>query len=214
MTLLLYCICEGQAEVAPPASGVRGAAVRDIVEGGLRCFYSEIAELGGDADTVQKDAVDFHRVIHGILQTAAVIPFRFPTLVKDTGEIAAFAASHASEYGDALQRFRDAVQMEVRISLAGAAAAEAASGADYLRARADSSRKLDQAAASCSAAAQAYALEWRQRTSRDGVHCFALVRRSEVYNFEQALRGLQLDSTLKAIASGPWPATEFLKAEL
>lgn len=211
MTLLLYCICEAQAEVAPPGAGVRGVAVQQIAAEGLRCFYSEPGDLGGDAAGVRKDAVDFHRVTHSVFQKAAIIPFRFPTLMKDMAEIAAFLASHAGEYAEALKRLRDAVQMEIRISLAEAAAAETVSGAEYLRCRADIATKLEQAAASCKAAA-AYAREWRQRTSRDSVHCFALLRRGEVYNFEQAFRGLRLDAALKAIVSGPWPATEFLTA--
>lgn len=216
MKLLLYCICEAQAEVAAPAAGVRGAAVQKLVADGLRCFYSELREFGGDAATAQKDALDFYAVTRAVFKQAAIVAFRFPSVMAEVREIASFLEGHASLYQADLQRLRDAVQMEVRLTLAEHRnnPVSPGSGTQYLQARAEGQRKLADASRACREAldevARQYEPWWRARPLDDTLRCFALVPRSATWEVEQRLGGLHLEG-VQAIVSGPWPVTEFFE---
>src|SRR5207253_6937338 len=103
-------------ELAIPAAGVGSMPVKAVVAGPLQCFVSrfESGSMEGKA-TIRESALEFHRTVQELFRQAAVVPFRFPTILADENEISAFLAKHSSEYESALLRLRDAVQMEIRI---------------------------------------------------------------------------------------------------
>src|SRR5579862_1858746 len=106
MPLLVYCIAEAGSKIEIPPCGVQGASLRTLIESGLICFLSDYDHSAG-GNHVRDAALDFNRVLQELLRQAAIVPFRFPTLLEDESEIRRFLLQHAAEYCDALARLRD-----------------------------------------------------------------------------------------------------------
>lgn len=193
------------------SAGVRGAAVESVEQSGLRCVYSVVDAIAGDPESLQRDALAFHRVTHELFRQTAIVPFRFPTTMSSAEELNAYLREHAAQYHAAFGDFRDRVQMEIRLQFPAAPATpdNSSGGAAYLRARAARARQVEQAIALCRAAIPEEVVDWRQRESSHGVRCFFLMRRNVVGQFQQQIKQVRLPEGLNAAVSGPWPPTEF-----
>lgn len=212
MPLLLYCMIEAELQLASAPHGVQGAAVEQVCDSGLCCFYSRIEQLVSDPASVKDSALQFHKVVSSVFAQAAVVPFRFPTLVADVDELTSHLRQHAAEYRDALVRLRGMVQMEVRISTAPPVAARE-SGTQYLRDRQERHSRLHDAAHNVRNRTQSILADWRERDTNKGVHCYALVPRTQVMKFQEMVRSVEAPNGLHVTVTGPWPATEFITPE-
>ena len=215
MPLLLYCVTEDRV-TRPKTAGVRGGKVDCIVGQGLHCFFSTVDELDElqASETVREDALQFHAVITELFSHAAVIPFRYPTVVESAVWVAEFLEEHASSYRQTLASHRDDVQMDVRLLLREPhRASPSLSGKEFLEHRRDLEKLLENAASACRDKLGSVAVRWRQRPTREGLRCFALVRRAEVRAFQQQIQAVALPENVKAVVSGPWPTTEFLHSD-
>jgi len=195
-----------------PATGVHGVPVSCISNAGLHCFYSAVEAVSSDAAELKKEALEFYRVTHALFESAAIIPFRFPTILADETAIRDHLQSRKDAYIQALSRFHETVQMEIRFFVERSPAASQlgnTSGAKYLQNVAHRVRNVDNAIAACLAAINQEVIDFRQRKSVHGVRCFALVRREAVKQFQDHIQQIRLDPDLKAAVSGPWPPTEF-----
>lgn len=203
MLLLLYCMAEKRPDAPIPPRGVRGAPVEVTQHSGLACYFSRYEEFrGGTADELKQDALDFHWTINHVFEQQTVVPFRFPTLLSGSPALEDFLREHAAAYRADLKRLRDRVQMEVRAPVkASEAAASAASGTAYLKARFDAAQEAT-ALESLLRQAAPHA-EWKQRANR----YFALITRGGEQPFRDAIAALGR-SDLRV--SGPWPPTEFV----
>jgi hypothetical protein len=209
---LLYCITESDAGLSAPNAGVQGAEVSSISSTGLRCFYSSVQVISSDSAELKKDALEFFRVTHVLFQQTAIIPFRFPTTLPDEAAIRDHLENRQEAYLQALSRFRETVQMEIRISAewsSTAAQVGGSSGTKYLQNVAQHKRNVENALAACRAAINEEVIDFRQRNSVHGVRCFALVRREAVTQFQDHIQRVRLDPAVKAAVSGPWPPIEF-----
>jgi hypothetical protein len=213
MPVLAYCITEARSDLAIPATGVRGMPVHLVAAGALQCFVShfESGSMEGKA-TIREAALEFHHTVQELFRQAAVVPFRFPTILADEDEISAFLAEHSGEYESALSRLRDAVQMEIRIEEREPARASAASGTEYLRRRQTSHKRVEGTASRFREASQEWVREWRQRETPSGLRCYALLTREQREPFLASMKRVQVLPDQTARVTGPWPATEFLKA--
>src|SRR5579864_7764397 len=212
MPLLLYCMIEAELQRSSVSHGVQGAAVEQVCDSGLCCFYSHIDQLASDSASVKDSALRFHHVVSSVFAQAAVVPFRFPTLVADVNEFTSHLREHAAEYRDALVRLRGMVQMEVRISTAPPSAVRE-SGTQYLRNRQERYAQLHDAAYQVRNRAQSILGDWRERDTNQGLRCYALVPRPQVKKFQEMLRSVEAPKGAQVTATGPWPATEFIKPE-
>lgn len=210
MTHLLYCVTEAANGGAASANGVGGAAVESVVESGLRCYYSVLAALASDPESIRRNALDFHRITRTLFEQSVIIPFRFPTLLASMAEIGAYLNQRSAAYHAALQQFRETVQMEVRIGLPEANVADAGSGTAYLETRAQRARRLQDGIKACRAAINEEVIDWRQREAGHGARCFVLVKREALQDFQQQIKQVRLEGAVNATVSGPWPPTEFL----
>jgi Gas vesicle synthesis protein GvpL/GvpF len=208
MPCLLYSLAEPGA-ATHPAAGPGGAAVEHVDCCGLRCFYSLVDSLAAGPEMIKRDALAFHSVNRALFEQAAIIPFRFPTTLESAAQIEAYLREHAQAGREALQQFRDSVQMELRLALP-ASPHDIPDGTKYLRLRAERARHLQQAAAACRSAVPGSVIDWRQRESSHGVRCFALIRREAVAGFQRQIKSVRLPEEVAATLSGPWPPTEFL----
>lgn len=198
-----------------PLTGVSGAAVEAVEAGGVRCFFSLVADENSSTRP-QDAALSFHRVLQEIFARTAILPFRFPTILEGEPELISHIQEHAAEYRSALARLRDLVQMEIRISSDGLKQSkkkeeEKASGTEYLLNRLAERRKLESAAENVRNDAASLLRGWRQRESGAGLRCFMLLRRGEIAQLRSALSRVQISPDLAVRVSGPWPATEFVK---
>lgn len=208
MALLAYCIAEAGANIEIPHSGVQEKPIQTVAESGLTCFVSEY-NGGGDRDQIRATAVEFNRVLQDVLQQAAIVPFRFPTLIADESEMRGFLREHAEKYLEDLRRLRGAVQMEVNLTADDSPKATI-SGADYLRARQARHHKFTATAAAIREALAPWAKDWREHESSGGTRCYVLIPRVDVQSVLQRLQGVKIPGELQARVTGPWPATEFL----
>jgi Gas vesicle synthesis protein GvpL/GvpF len=213
MSLLAYCVTEISAVNPSPHTGVGDMPVESVEQNGLRCFVSESKSV--DGKDVRDDALIFHRVLQDIFQLAAIIPFRFPTILSDRSEVIAHLTEHSKEYSSALSRLQDLVQMELRIQFKESAADTPAktSGTEYLRNIQSRRAKLEMAAQELRQLGGGLIKAWRQRESTHGIRCFALIDRAAVIDFQREIANMPIQSELTARLSGPWPATQFLTEE-
>ena len=227
MPLLAYCITETAAVALIQNTGVNDCPIESVEHDGLRCFVSESADtVQLPTGSIRDVALVFHRVLEGIFQQAAIIPFRFPTILAGEAEVIAYLREHSAEYHAALTRFRDMVQMEIRIELKdsrfpgklaestfGQGHDAKPSGTEYLRKIQGRRERLEIAAKKFQQACARLTKAWRQRDSIEGMRCFLLIERASVKEFQGELQGVEVGTGLVARLSGPWPASQFLKEE-
>jgi hypothetical protein len=213
MPLLVYCVLEAAAAVQEPARGVGGTQLEQLQEFGLCCFFSrfETREQLSRIPAVES-ALAFHQVLQAVLRHATLIPFRFPTLVENEGELRENLQENGPRYAQALGRLRDLVQMEIRISALkeNGGASKAISGSDYLRERKARAQTLASAVEQFRQATREWVADWREHQGPEGLRCYALVPRNAVTRFQQAAQALT-PSVAGARVSGPWPPAEFLE---
>ena len=216
MPMLAYCMLDPAVQIAVPPRGVRDSAVESLVESGIRCIVSNLdsPDLDSPANPAPQfhkdDALRLHHVVSAIFQQAAVIPFRFPTLLPES-ELRAFVQQNSAAYLEALSRLREMVQMELRIVSNQTPASVPASGTDYLRTLHAVTKARDDASATAREAAGDLAQDWRTRPLAQGLRCYALVRRDDIEPFRQRMQALPISDIVTLTVNGPWPATEFLE---
>jgi len=206
---------------AADVRGVGGARLEQINEHGVACWLSEggIAADTAAGSSTQDDLLAFHRVVHAFFQGGAVVPFRFPTTLADRDALVAWLQSNAAAVARELERLRGMVQMELHLTVTVAASANkgaaASGGREYLEARRDAQSALRAAAAEARQRAGALAAEWRERETREGLRCYALVARGREREFAAEFAGPAEPASAVGIrVTGPWPPAEFLDPAL
>jgi hypothetical protein len=204
--LLVYCISESEAP--PPADGVRGRRVERENIAGMQCYYSVFP--GPLSKLTKDDALVFHHVITAIFSRVAVIPFRFPTMLEGKGELEVFLETEGHDLLESLQRLREFVQMEVRLTMEDAAAVPAGSAHESHEDRQHTREDLLELAESVGELLEEDIRGWHTREFQNGVRCYALVPRHTVADFRHKCERLKLEGGARAAVSGPWPPSEFL----
>lgn len=214
MPLLAYCVMEATAAIEIPPAGVAGTRVEEMQEFGLRCCFCrfETREHLSRVPALES-AYGFHQVLQALFRQAAIIPFRFPTLLENADELRQHVREHAPQYLEALHRLREMVQLEIHVGTnrVPEKASQAASGREYLQQRQARAAKLKATAEKFNQATRSWVVEWRERQADGGgMRCYALLRRDAVTSFQQAAQALcqRLPGTR---LSGPWPPVEFLE---
>ncbi|HEY6937490.1 MAG TPA: GvpL/GvpF family gas vesicle protein [Terriglobales bacterium] len=213
MPLLAYCIMEASATIEMPASGVAAAKVEELQEFGLRCCFSRLESRKHlSRIPAVESAYGFHQVLQALFRQAAIIPFRFPTLLENVDELRQHLREHAPQYIEALSRLRHMAQMEIHIGANQAAekASQPASGREYLQQRQARAAELKATVERFNQATRSWVVEWRERQTDGGMRCYALLPRDAVANFQQAAQALS-QSLPGTRLSGPWPPAEFLE---
>jgi hypothetical protein len=150
-------------------------------------------------------------VLQALLEQAAIIPFRFPTIVADDQEISAYLREHGGTLLSDLARFRTMVQMEILIQMEpGADARQLQSGKNYLRAKQEQFERIEKVLTDLRHTLAPYTGEWRVRESVDRARGYVLVNRNTINNFREAAKAIVLPQQVGVRITGPWPVSEFL----
>jgi hypothetical protein len=206
--LLLYCMTDGNAAtVSAAATGVGGAALQNLREASIACWYSETTVVPGNA---REDVLAYHAVITAFFARGPVAPFRFPTTLPDTAALATWLAANATAVARELARLAPMVQMEIHLSSVASPAAD--TGRAYLESRRDAQRSLTERTELAKSAVAGTAAEWHQRETREGLRCYALVPRGSESAFVARIDALGWGAAARV--TGPWPPAEFLDASL
>ena len=210
MPLLVYCISESEAPA--PAGGVRGRRVERENIAGMECYYSVFPEAL--TKLTKDDALAFHHVITAIFARVAVIPFRFPTVLEGVGELEVYMETEGHDLLESLQRLREFVQMELRLTVGDARAASAGSGKEYLESRQAAHEDLVDLSDSVHELLDEDVRGWHTREFKNGLRCYALVPRDRIAEFRHKCERLKLEGGVKSTVTGPWPPSEFLHEPL
>lgn len=119
-------------------------------------------------------------------------------------------SEQSAEYNSILTKFRDFVQMELRITAANIGTL-ADSGTDYLRRRQQSIGAAKRFSDDIQQTRVVVATEWRRHPLKDGFRVFALVNRNAIGKFEDSMRARPVPEQINVRVSGPWPVTEFIE---
>lgn len=208
--VLAYCAFQYGPEISVPSMGVKTAPVHVASRGALRLLWSEVEWPFNPAE-MQKNAVEFHGVVHHVFNQTAVIPFRLLSAFENETALNAFAAEHQDRFLDDLERLRHFVQMEFVVYPApGRILEDKNSGTAYLEQKAGLLRAIEQQVDSVRHALGELSHQVVVREARSGHRVFVLVERGKEEGFRVAVKGIAVPEALAQRTSGPWPAAEFL----
>ena len=209
--MLAYCIAEQQKQIEIPHAGVEGAPIRWIDVGGLRCFVSDRgAQM--PRERVPEMVKAFNEVLQRIFAQTTIIPFRFPTIVESEADLKEFVNSRSGEYRSALQRLRDKVQMDVRITAKPERAESSTqSGKAYLKHRSALHRQAQSILEEFRRVSHSVAEEWGEGESAGGIRAFALIGRASLPMFLKEIAKVPVPAGISARVTGPWPPSEFIE---
>jgi len=192
-----------------PASGVRGAAIQVLECGDLNFLWSEV-EWPLASESIQHDAVEFHRVITHVFSQTAVVPFRLLTVFDNVSALASFAAGMQNDFLVDLERLRNMVQMECVIYFKPTRDADRSSGQAYLRQKMEVRRSIAEYSNAVRDSLASLARDFRIHEVNTGNRIFCLVERGQESLFRSIVEGIAVPAGLERRLSGPWPPAEFL----
>jgi Gas vesicle synthesis protein GvpL/GvpF len=215
MPILLYCVTQAN-EGASIATGVCDSVVQSHDSGGLRFYWSEIANPEvwlGDAESLRKAASQFRQVLRQVLSATTPLPFPFPTLLESVGEMEDHLGAEQEVYRAALERIGDAMQYEIVASWTADEQANLAtpiSGREYVKRRQEAAERVAAVDSKLKSVTGDSVREWRARQERRTHRWFALVPRKDRERFVASLRSAGPSEGVRLRLSGPWPPSEFI----
>jgi len=207
---LAYCSFLHKPEMSLPPTGVQSAEVQVMPQGGMRLLWSEV-KWPFTPELMQKNALEFHGVVHHVFRQAAVVPFRLLSVFQDEKALAAFTVENTDVLIADLERLKNVVQMECVVYPApGRVQVKSDSGTAYLREKAAMLRTIGEHAAQMREHLGPLARDIRLRETKSGTRIFVLMERGREGEFRAAVERVAIPQQLSRRTSGPWPAAEFL----
>jgi Gas vesicle synthesis protein GvpL/GvpF len=170
-----------------------------------------------DAELSPETLWRYEDVVETLMADRDLLPVRYGTRLEDEAAVARAVEERRDELAAALDQVRGAVELSVRVVATGTrtssvAAAEASSGAEYLRLRAGVEASHDRAARAVDEPLSALArvsVESRPRPPELFRGAY-LVERDAVERFAAEVARLQsLNTGLSILCTGPWPPYSF-----
>jgi hypothetical protein len=217
MPILLYCVTRANESVTLTA-GICDSSVQSRGLAGLRFYWSEIPSPEAwlsNAESLKKAASQFQQVLRQILSATTPLPFPFPTLFDNAGEMEDQVGAERELYRVALERIGDAVQYEIVANWAADEQADLAkpiSGREYVQRRQEAAARIAAVDGKLRCVTGDSVQQWRARQERRTHRWFALVARRDRERFVASLRGAGPSEGVRLRLSGPWPPSEFMNA--
>jgi gas vesicle protein GvpL/GvpF len=184
-------------------------AIELAVEGELACV------LGNLYSAKPAEPLDFYFTVSCVLETAAALPFRFPTIIRHDDlttivlQVRALLRENAQTFSYLLAQFKNHLQIDLRI-VDMQEIAPPASGTAYLEAARDRSRRMLETANELRTFMDGLHSDWKMRDVREEVRCSVLVERNKVLDFNQRIGAYANNRCAKVIVSRPWAPTGFM----
>jgi hypothetical protein len=211
MAILLYCIAQVDAPTPSPLTGVAGDPIVRVEMRNLAAFTSSNTDKSNWLHPqLQTSALEFHRLLTEVFKSTAIIPFRFPTVFDNKEQLIQRLQERGNEYTALLDKFRELVQMEIRITSPDLKK-PVDSGTQYLKVRQTANAAIEKVMAELRSVLSGLSQDWRERPSKDGIRAFALIYRNQVADFRNRMRNAPLPSEISVRVSGPWPVSEFIE---
>jgi len=211
MAILLYCIAQVDAPTPSPLTGVAGDPIARVEMRNLAAFTSSNTDKSNWLHPqLQTSALEFHRLLTEVFKSTAIIPFRFPTVFDNKEQLIQRLQERGNEYTALLDKFRELVQMEIRITSPDLKK-PVDSGTQYLKVRQIANAAIEKVMAELRSVLSGLSQDWRERPSKDGIRAFALIYRNQVADFRNRMRNAPLPSEISVRVSGPWPVSEFIE---
>jgi gas vesicle protein GvpL/GvpF len=205
VAILPYCVVLARLKLKKPQLGVDGEKVSALNVETLCALYSEFDDSALAPDSLRQSALEFHRVLASVFRQVALVPFRFPNLLKTGDELEAHLRANLQKYQSFLERTRDAVQMEIVLPNPvpiPVPAETKTSGSEYLRKKHQKSQAVTKLANAILEKIKDLALDTRST----GARVYLLVPRARIDELRAQLKDFD-----EVRISGPWPAAEFLE---
>jgi hypothetical protein len=217
-----YCVMPSR-EVPKGVSGIGGAAVRAVREGGLAIWVSE-RETPAPADVA---SIKQHNdVVVAAMTLATPMPFRFGQSLRDDADVHAALQTSHEKWAAALARFADTAEFGIRVfdpeHNAGATAGLApkgSSGTQYMaalsqriggpdRTRRELETALDEVVGGLVKERRIEPL----RTAHGVATVAYLVHRANVDAYHGAVEAVRTRMPrLRLLSTGPWPPYSFVE---
>lgn len=208
--VLGYCGFLDRNGVLLPEIGVDGAAVSVLAENGLRVLWSDV-NWPFEANSLQRHAVEFHRVVHHVFAQTAVVPFRLLSLFENKEDLRRLLRQNSETFSADLERLAGLVQMEcVSYFVPQREQLEPTSGTQFMKQKAGMWKSLEEYSERVQHTLATISRGVRIREVKSGRRLFVLVERGREQQFRETVQGLPLPAGMKCRTSGPWPAAEFL----
>jgi len=205
MPILPYCVVLAKLKLKQPQVGVDAKRVEALKLQTLCALYSEFDDSALAPEQLRQSALEFHRVMASVFRQMALVPFRFPNVLKTREELEAHLRANLQTYQSFLEKTRDAVQMEIVLSNLGpvpVATETKTSGTEYLRAKQQRSQTVAKVYNAILERIKDLVID----TNITDARLYLLVLRARIDEVRDRLNGLD-DIRI----SGPWPAAEFLE---
>ncbi len=201
MRVLAYCGFLEAPRLSLPVTGVNGVSLDLMNIGELLLLWSGV-DWPLSPSAMQRNAVEFHEVVTHMFRQGAVVPFRLLSMFDDVQSLSAFMAQHRADFVADLERLRNFVQMECVIFFAPQReAADAESGKAYLQEKAEMLRAVESYIAGMRAAVAGISTDVRPADAPQ-------------QQFRELVQAVPVPKRLLRRISGPWPAAEFLSAQV
>lgn len=205
---LAYCAFLRRAEISLPTTGVSGAPVQEMTQGDMGLLWSEV-EWPFDSAALQRNAVEFHRVISHVFSQVAVVPFRLLSVFDERQSLSDFTAAHQPAFVADLERLHNLVQMECVLYFAPQVGVTT-SGKEYLERRLELLESTEQFLNNVNAALGVISKGISFKEVKRGGRIFVLVERGNEKEFQMIVQDIPVPERLARRMSGPWPPAEFL----
>lgn len=218
MACLLYCVALAESDSVLNLTGVAEQPVVVHDSGGVCVHWSEVANPETLLDRATRKAAEgkFRQVLREIVAVATPIAFPFPAMVADLDGLDAMLAERRDVYAEALRRLDGTVQYELTATWEDEDRADLAtpvSGRDYLKRRQQAADRIAAIDTKLKSVTAGIVREWRLGRDRRKHLWYALVPRSDRERFIAALRSAGPSEGVRLKLSGPWPPSEFLRAD-
>ena len=213
MKVLAYCGFLEGPRLSLPVTGVNGVFLDLMNAGELRLLWSGV-DWPLSPSAMQRNAVEFHDVVTHMFRQGAVVPFRLLSMFDDLQSLSAFMAQHRADFVADLERLRNFVQMECVIFFPPQRKADATSGKAYLQEKAEMLRAVESYIAGIRAAVAGISADVHTREVKLGTRVFVQVERGKEQQFRELAQAVPVLKRLSRRISGPWPAAEFLSAQV
>jgi hypothetical protein len=106
----------------------------------IQCFYSE-RDQAIDQRTLKDEALHFYEINRQLFSQTGILEFRFPTLLKDTSELADHLAQMEGTLTEDLRRLNGLAQLTVYLSSEQSFQPAAQSGTEYLKTKSGAAKR-------------------------------------------------------------------------